>query len=165
VDPALVVREADLLRVADEDGTTVLMLGVFGPERDVARQLVYSPDIDPATVDRRYGFAVEQLDARGGRQTGLDPEAVAVVAKVCPQGPAAEGGLLEDDIIVRSDGIEPVTAQALARKAASKAEGATLHLTVHRGGRETDVSLTTRYPLEWPAPAEAEAHLRRVLDD
>ena len=164
VAPALVAREADLIRVAGEDGTTVLMFGMFGPARTVTRQLVYSPDIDPATVNRRYGFAVERLDARGGRQTGLDPEAVAVVAKICPQGPAAEGGLLVDDIIVRADGSAPVTALELARKAVSKSEGATLRLTVHRGGRESDVSLTSRHAPQWPAPAEAESHLRRAVD-
>ena len=161
---SLVEREGDLLRIADESGATVLMLGVFGPERKVPRQLVYSPDIDPATVNRRYGFAVEPLDAKSGRQTGLDPGAVAVVAKVCPKGSANEGGLLEDDIIVRADGSEPVTPQLLARQAVSKAQGTALRLTVYRGGRETDVSLAASQPAEWPAPADAEAYLLRALD-
>lgn len=157
-----VVLEGDVVRVLDGAGETVLMLGRFRSPGGGC-ELVYSPDLDPAMVHRRYGFGVEALDERTGRQTGLDPADVLVVSKVCPGRAAAAGGLQRDDIILRMDDAAPVTARALARHVAHKASGSTLRLSLFRAGRETTIELETRDEATWPETAQVEAHLRQVI--
>jgi hypothetical protein len=156
-------REGQVIRVIGETGETVLMIGRLRGHG--GRRLVYSADLDPSAVSGRYGFGLTTLDARAGRQLGLDPDDVAVVSRVCPGSVAERGGLQEDDIVLRVDGTAPLTAALLEERAARKEAGSELRLTVFRAGRETEVSLTAPPVPAWPAAGELEATLRLALDD
>lgn len=105
--------------------------------------------IPPATIDR----VLDQLLAHGRVQQGhlgiaaqpvratLDGEAVEglLVSSVADDGPAARGGLLVGDVVVRLNGTPVASLEALRDHLRV---GATVELLVARGGRGQGLSLT-----------------------
>lgn len=135
-------RSAEGGIVLDAAGQAVGM-AVFGPRR---RTLV----IPAATIER----VAQRLESHGrvGRgYLGLGLQQVAVtgaggrgamVMNVDPQGPGAQAGIHQGDIIVAFDGAPIRHLQAVLRALGPDSVGRTVTLRLRRGGEERDVPLT-----------------------
>jgi S1-C subfamily serine protease len=115
---------------------------VFGPRR---RTLV----IPAATIER----VAQKLEAhgrvaRGYLGLGLQPVAVAgaesrgaMVMSVDPQGPGAQAGIQQGDVVVAWDGAPIKHLRAVLRALGPDSVGRTVTLRLRRGGDERDVAL------------------------
>ena len=149
--PTAVRRDGSILTVLDDGGRPLFMVGVFrrGPGDG---QLAYTPDLDPATAEARFGLRSEPVDA-----------ATRIVSKVCSGSPADVAGLAPQDVIVGVDGWAPVTEALLHESAAGKSEGESLRLSVLRSGQPREVVLTAGPSPAWPESEQLESYLRQVI--
>jgi S1-C subfamily serine protease len=120
-----------------------LGMAVFGPRR---RVLV----IPAATVERTAAqLAAHGRVARGYLGLGLQPVRLdrgggeaAMVMSVDPQGPGAEAGLLQGDVIATWDGRAVGGVRALLRELGPDSVGRTVELGLRRAGQPASASLT-----------------------
>jgi regulator of sigma E protease len=142
---AVGTREAAVLAMLSDvvDGGRVA-LGVRRQGALVAATLVV-PD------DRRRGLTEPGAWADGIGFTFTRPHLAPVVGKVLPDGAAAAAGLAPGDEIVAIDG-RPVTEFLDFRSEISGRAGATVSLTVRRGGSERQIPVTVRGERDPNAP-------------
>jgi len=62
-----------------------------------------------------------------------------VVQKIIPNSPAEEAGLVQDDLILKLDGIEPTDLTAFATEIRDRASGTQISLTILRENREITI--------------------------
>jgi Do/DeqQ family serine protease len=86
------------------------------------------------------GVTVQAVNADLARSLGLSKVQGAIVTGVSDDGPAADAGLLQGDVIVALNG-EPVdSSNGLRNAVARQAPGSTVALTIVRDGRERQIS-------------------------
>jgi serine protease Do len=94
---------------------------------------------------------------------GLKTAEGALVAEPQPDGPAAKAGIKSGDVITKVNGDVIKDARTLARRISTLAPGASVKLTVVRGGKEDVVTLTLgELPQERQAKAETGEQEREV---
>jgi len=82
---------------------------------------------------------------------GLQRPVGVLINQIWPKGPAEAAGLRVGDVVVKVDGRDVDTPEALRYRIATQSVGRSVPLTVLRNGRETDVSLKLIAPPEDPA--------------
>ncbi|NLC58538.1 MAG: PDZ domain-containing protein [Armatimonadetes bacterium] len=87
------------------------------------------------------GIEPMEIDEEVARRFGLSATEGVLVRRVYPSSPAAQGGLRERDVIVAANGERVSEIGDLRQALRRKGVGATLPLTVLRGGRRTQVSV------------------------
>jgi serine protease Do len=87
---------------------------------------------------------------------GLEPERGALVAAVTPNGPAANAGLKQGDVVLSLNGSEVKQLRDLPRLVAGNAPGSTANLTVWRNRQQTELQVKLGEVPENPQAAAAE---------
>jgi len=99
------------------------------------------------TVERGWlGVELQRLDASLARSLGLDAPRGALIARVLPDGPAAQAGFEAGDVVTRFGGREIESTRDLTFAVAETAPGERVDVEVIRGGarRTLDVELGHR---------------------
>ena len=157
-------RQGPILRVTDDDGQMLVMVGVFtGFSRD--GQLVYSPDLDPYSLLNRFGLKTDEPDDDLAEHLDLDPRRVLAVDEVCAGRPAERAGLRRADVILGIAGERALDAVDLERRVAAQAAGDSVELEIGRQGGVQRVELVAGPVGEWPSDEELASHLRRVVNE
>jgi Do/DeqQ family serine protease len=107
------------------------------------------------------GVSVEDVTAQNAPQLGLKRVAGVIVRQVTPGSPAADAGVIPGDVILKIDGREVADGQNLRFRLATLSVGATITLTLVRGGREIDVKVHLKAPL---SPSATVLEGRHPLD-
>ncbi|WP_055459087.1 Do family serine endopeptidase [Chelatococcus sambhunathii] len=112
---------------------------------------------DHGTVRRGYlGVQIQPINEGIAEGLGLEEAKGAIVARVEDGSPAAKAGIKSGDAILAVDGQEVKNARELARDIAGFAPGRTVDITVWRGGKKSDISVTlATMPGEKTASAES----------
>nr|WP_243642013.1 DegQ family serine endoprotease [Rhodovulum steppense] len=102
------------------------------------------------------GVRIQDVTPDMAEAMGLEEARGALVTDV-PEGPAAEAGMEQGDVILSFDGVTVDDTRGLVRQVGNTAVGKTVKLTVFRGGEtETlDVTLGRRETAEGAVPAVA----------
>ncbi len=100
------------------------------------------------------GVYLEEVDDAATDRLGLREERGALIAEVSEDGPAAEAGLLKDDVIVEFNGQAVESVSELSRMVRETPAGRTVSLGVVREGqaREISVELGERPGVVWFGP-------------
>ena len=108
--------------------------------------VIKRPGIEkPLTIHSKFDIPKTAWFERSGmRQVGIGYRERVTIGSVVENGPAAEAGIVEDDVILTVDG-KPATSMMLLFEAAKSAQPTTL--TLQRGDEEITVTLTARPPL------------------
>lgn len=94
--------------------------------------------------DRGFvGLHVRTVDSEAARKYGLTRNQGSVVESVLPGTPAEKAGLQPGDLVYGINGRLASTTYALQEAVSSLGTGATLTLTLDRGGKAMEVRLTT----------------------
>ncbi len=106
--------------------------------RDVVAEL-----IDSGQVKRGWlGVMIQPVTTDIADSLGLDKAAGALVARVEPDSPAAQGGLRTGDVVMTFDGRSIDTVRDLSRAAASAKAGITAPVTVWRNDAPVTLDVT-----------------------
>ena len=100
------------------------------------------------------GVYLEEVDDAATDRLGLREERGALIAEVSEDGPAAEAGLLKDDVIVEFNGQAVESVSELSRMVRETPAGRTVSIGVVREGqaREISVELGERPGVVWFGP-------------
>jgi len=82
------------------------------------------------------GVVIQDVDRNLARSLGLDIPAGAIVARVLVDGPADQGGIAIEDVVVKFNGHDIVDAAALRNYVGATPPGKTVKMVVFRGGKE-----------------------------
>ena len=88
------------------------------------------------------GAYLGNLDSEVVKALKLKSSNGVLIAKVTPNGPAAQAGLQANDVITAVDGKEVNSAGAFVGEIAAKKVGLNIKLTVYRNGQRTEVAVT-----------------------
>lgn len=157
-------REGPILRVLDDDGRTLYMVGIFGGYGS-SGQLAYTPDLDPWSLTGRFGLETDEPDEELAAHLGVERHRTLAVTEVCEGRPAARAGLLESDLIVAVDGHRFDDAGKMVQAAASAPADEAVELEIVRRGERDRVSVVADPVAEWPSAGELESYLRHVVND
>lgn len=164
VPPSRLSRVGSILRVQDQGGETVLMVGVFGGYgRD--GQLAYSQELDPWSLLSRYGLTTNEPEDEVAELLDVDPRRAVAVNEICADRPAAAAGLRHSDVIVGIAGERATDADELVQRVAGASEGETVELTVERRGGPQRVAMVAGPVGAWPDVAALESHLLKVVNE
>ncbi|MFW5698731.1 MAG: PDZ domain-containing protein, partial [Planctomycetota bacterium] len=101
------------------------------------------------------GVGIQDLTPELARSFGIDERNGVVVSKVEPGSPAADGGLEEQDVVVRYRGKDVKNVGHFRNKVAMTEPGATVGITVLREGERKQLEVTIgRRPGEMVATAD-----------
>lgn len=92
--------------------------------------------------DSFLGIYPEEVSAANMRQYGLNEPRGVAVGRVIKDSPAERAGLRKDDVILRFNGEEVTSIRKLNRLIDEVAPDHTARLTILRGGREQEISVT-----------------------
>lgn len=93
-------------------------------------------------VTRGYlGVQVQPLDADLARGLGLSNDSGALVAGVVADGPGAQGGLQQGDVVLKIDGNDVEDSRDLTRRIGNYAVGRSARLDIWRDGRRQTVTV------------------------
>jgi len=176
------VRDGDRLSVLGQDGEVVFDVRVVDGG---GLAYPYDADVIPAYVRARgayvgFGEAASQLRAytAGGErrkligvtttsvdgvlalQLGLEPDSAFVINSVSDGRPAELAGMQVSDIVVAVEGESPANTKVLRKHITDREAGDVLRVSVLRGGRPIDLSLTLQeaegldYAVSPTAPAD-----------
>jgi len=113
----------------------------FAIPSDLAKTVI-SQLRSTGSVSRGWlGVTIQNVTEDIAESLGLETPKGAMVAKLTPNGPAAESGIEVGDTIVEVNGDEIRDSRDLARKVASLEPNKTARITVFRDGRELDVAV------------------------
>lgn len=105
---------------------------------------VMLPQLAAGEVRRSWlGVMVEPLDHKVADRLGVDRKLGALVTSVVDEGPAAQAGILDGDVIVSFDGT-PVDHQKLRWLASTAGIGSRVLVELIRDGKRREVTLTLR---------------------
>jgi serine protease Do len=136
----------------------------FSIPSNLARQVV--GQLRQFGVARRgwLGVRIQQVSADLAEGLGLPTTAGALIAEVTANGPAAKGGLRNEDLVTTFDGKPIADSRALTRIVADTAIGKTVNVDVIRKGKKQTLRVaiarqpeakTAAAPKPQPAPAPA----------
>lgn len=104
---------------------------------EVAEQLK-----DKGYVSRGWlGVIIQEVNKDLAESFGLDRPAGALVARVLPDSPAADGGLMEGDVITKFNGRNIILSSDLPHVVGRVMPGKTARVEVVRGGKEKVIKL------------------------
>ena len=167
-------RRGSQYRLLGRDGETVAQLMV-GPSGNLRFQSVSGEaredrgarppqprgDDRPERREQRersqpgsIGITLSRVPEIAAEQLGVDPEAVVLIGRVRPDGPAKNAGLQLFDVITAVDGRAPVTREMIRDHVRRKHAGDTVTLTILRRGESQEIDVTL-------APVEHEIVDRR----
>jgi putative serine protease PepD len=101
-------------------------------------RLASGEQIEPAWL----GISGQSIDADVAQQEGLAAQSGVLVREVVPGAPAEQAGLEAGDVIAAVDGRSVASMGELVGAIAGHTPGDTIELTIDRGGRSQDVSVT-----------------------
>jgi serine protease Do len=115
----------------------------FAIPANIAQQ-VYTQLKAHGHVDRaQLGLVGQTITPEMAEGLSLESDHGVVVSDVEPDGPSAHAGLQVDDIIVGMNGRSLASLQQLEANVFRLAPGTTVHLQVHRGDAQMDLSVVT----------------------
>lgn len=129
-------------RVIDESGATIARLEVAGG----SVRIQFPPERDGAWL----GVDLQPVPDALAQHLDLDVEKVALVAKVHEDSPAAQGGLITNDILIGLEGSDAADADAVRARTAAARPGDEVVFTVLRHGEERQVTIELgQRPAAW----------------
>jgi serine protease Do len=90
------------------------------------------------------GVSIQPLDDDIARSLGLEEAQGALVASVTPEGPAAQAGLQQGDVILTYEGQQITDSRDLTQRVGATAIGASARITVLRNGQRRNLTLRLR---------------------
>ncbi|WP_413782788.1 Do family serine endopeptidase [Thalassovita sp.] len=87
------------------------------------------------------GVRIQDVTEDVAEAMGLDKVAGALVTDV-PEGPAAEAGMMQGDVILSFGGVDVVDTRALVRQVGNTEVGSTVRVTVFRDGKTQALKVT-----------------------
>jgi len=101
------------------------------------------PELRSGKVTRgRIGVEIEAVSREDYEEYGLTERMGAVVQRVIPDGPAAEGGVRAGDVIVRYNGERVESTEDLQSRVVATRPDTTVPLVVMRAGEEVTLQVT-----------------------
>ncbi len=136
-------HKVDCFRGSMDDGVTE---NIITSEGDKIVFTIKRPGVDkPLQIESGFDIPETAWFQRSGmRQVGIGYREKVIVGSVVKNGPAAEAGIEEDDIILTVNGV-PATSMGLLLE--SSESGKPTQLTILRDGKKIDITLTARKPL------------------
>ncbi len=98
------------------------------------------------------GVSIQPVTPDLAQAFGLKKDQGALIADIAANSPAAHAGLQKGDVVLALNGQQVLDARALSLAVSQMAPGATVKLTVFRGGKQQDISATLG---EMPAQNES----------
>ncbi len=128
----------------------------FAVPSSVAKQVVGQLQSHGRVSRGWLGVQIQELTPAIAASLGLKPERGALISVVTPNGPGAEAGLKQGDVVLSLNGSEVKQLRDLPRLIAAAAPGSTAKLTVWRNGQSTDLQAKLGEAPENPQVAAAE---------
>jgi Do/DeqQ family serine protease len=126
------------------DGSEKQLKATLGEWSDVAKNNPQDNSQSNGQNSGKLGIAVEPMSAEIAKQLGVPPTTQGiVVTEVDPDGPAAEAGLTQDDIIVEINR-QPVKSPDDLQKGLDKAGGKKSLLLINRRGQTAYLAVEPR---------------------
>ncbi|MCW6038555.1 trypsin-like peptidase domain-containing protein [Spirulina subsalsa FACHB-351] len=112
--------------------------------KEIAEQLITKGRMDHPYLGVQMVALSPEIRQRFQQQTGqsLPAEQGVLIVQVIPNAPAAQGGVRRGDIIQGINGQTVSTAEDVQRIVSQTAVGSSLELTVQRGDRRLDLTIT-----------------------
>jgi len=128
----------------------------FAIPSNVAKPIIAQLRDNGHVVRGWLGVAIQSITPSIAKSLGLNPDEPggALVASVTPNSPAAKAGLKQGDIILKANGEAIKNVNDLPRRVAMLQPGQKLTLTVHRGGKDTNLEAQVA---EMPENQQAQA--------
>jgi len=105
---------------------------------DVVKQLKDSGEVARGWL----GVVIHDVNRNLARSLGLDKPTGAIVAKVLGSGPAGQGGIKVEDVILRFNGREIVGSASLRNHVGAVTPGKTVDVVVSRAGKKETLEIT-----------------------
>src|SRR5437763_2449971 len=128
----------------------------FAVPSSVAKQVVGQLQSHGKVSRGWLGVQIQEVTPAIAASLGLQGEHGAMIAVVTPNGPGAEAGLKQGDVVLSLNGSEVKQLRDLPRLVAAAAPGSTAKLTVWRNGQSTDLQAKLGEAPENPQVAAAE---------
>ncbi len=148
-----IVRDGDRVSIRSADGTVTRVLRLldggglaypYDAEIAIARQAPM-----PAGPPRKIiGVTSSPVEPQLAAQLGLEPGQAIVINSVTPGLPADKAGLKQHDVVLRLDGLGPVTSGQLGETIQAREPGDVLTLSVLRAGSPMEIPVTIEKPRE-----------------
>ena len=132
----------------------VAIAGLASLKAQEAREAQESPEVIRIGSGGFLGVYLEEVDDAAMDRLGLREERGALISDVSEDGPAAEAGLLKDDVIIEFNGEAVESIRELSRLVRETPAGRTVAIGVIRDGREREISveLGERPGIVWLGP-------------
>lgn len=132
----------------------VAIAGLASLRAQEAREPQDAPEVVRIGSGGFLGVYLEKVDDAAMDRLGLREERGALISDVSEDGPAAEAGLLKDDVIVEFNGEAVESIAELSRLVRETPAGRTVAIGVIRDGREREMSveLGERPGVVWLGP-------------
>jgi len=105
---------------------------------DVVKQLKANGEVARGWL----GVVIHDVSRNLARSLGLDKPTGAIVAKVLGSGPAGQGGIKVEDVILRFNGRDIVGSSSLRNNVGAVAPGKTVDVVVSRAGKKKTLKIT-----------------------
>ena len=128
----------------------------FAVPSNVAKQVVNQIQSHGKVSRGWLGVQIQEVTPAIAASLGLEPERGALIAAVTPNGPAANAGLKQGDVVLSLNGSEVKQLRDLPRLVAGNAPGSTAKLTVWRNRQQTELQVKLGEVPENPQAAAAE---------
>jgi membrane-associated protease RseP (regulator of RpoE activity) len=141
-------------------GLVLAVVAVAGLASLRAQEAQEAPEVIAIGSGGFLGVYLEEVSDAVVDRLGLREERGALITEVSEDGPAAEAGLLKDDVIVEFNGEDVESIGELSRLVRETPAGRTVTLGVIRDGREREVSveLGERPGVVWFGPDADRRH-------
>jgi len=126
----------------------------FAIPAELVSRAVDSALTDGKIVRPWLGARTNAVDSALASTLGLDRARGTIVSEIYPEGPAADAGLRERDVILALGGTDINDESGLKFKLATLAKGSKTNARVWRDGSERTISITADVPMESPARDE-----------
>src|SRR5947207_3757981 len=113
----------------------------FAVPSNVAKQVVNQIQSHGKVSRGWLGVQIQEVTPAIAASLGLQPERGALVSVVTPNGPAADAGLKQGDVVLSLNGSEVKQLRDLPRLVAANAPGSTAKLTVWRNRQQTELQV------------------------
>lgn len=114
----------------------------FAIPANIAMKVVKQLKDDGEVARGWLGVVIHDVNRNLARSLGLDKPTGAIVAKVLGSGPAGQGGIRVEDVILRFDGREIIDSSSLRNYVGAVTPGQTVDVVVSRAGKKEALEIT-----------------------
>lgn len=133
-------READAIEVVGHDGSIVKRISLPAPPHGQR----------PRSF---LGAQLRWVSPALASHLGIDPKQVTEVGAILRDGPAAQAGFREHDVIVQVDGVDGASPDTIRERLAKDAPGTTVAFTLLHGSSRREVVVTLGAWRHQPLPS------------